>query len=42
MADKEQKDRKAEIERRKKRLEELRLARENKKKEVKDKEVSRN
>ena len=42
MADKEQKDRKAEIERRKKRLEELRLARENKKKEVKDKEVGYN
>ena len=39
MADKEQKDRKAEIERRKKRLEELRQAREQKKKEVKDKEV---
>ena len=33
-------DRKAEIERRKKRLEELRLARDSKKKEVKDKEVS--
>lgn len=32
-------DRKAEIERRKKRLEELRQAREVKKKEVKDKEV---
>ncbi len=39
MADKEQKDRKAEIERRKKRLEELRRDREQKKKEVKDKEV---
>ena len=35
-----EKDRKAEIERRKKRLEELRHARDEKKKEVRDKEVA--
>ena len=39
MADKEQRDRKAEIERRKKRLDELRQAKEARKKELKGKEV---
>ena len=40
MADKDQRDRKAEIERRKKRLEELREARKMKGKEIEDKKVS--